>query len=213
MADALAPFRRAGHAPDQRGWPALFRHQPPCPLATADACGYASGIWATYQQWRAHGGQVRKGEIGTHVILWKKVERGDAATEAGGEGDSRARFFARSFVVFNRDQVDGAEEAAEKEVAPISTSVADALTFLEGLGVPVEYGLHDAYYRPDIDKVFMPERTAFDHDLDLVSTLAHEVTHASGHVDRLARETLRDYHKERSIRAREELVAELAPAT
>jgi hypothetical protein len=109
--------------------------------ATADACGYASGIWATYQQWRAHGGQVRKGEIGTHVILWKKVERGDAAAEAGAEGDSRARFFARSFVVFNRDQVDGAEEAAEKEVAPISTSVADALAFLEGLGVPVEYGL------------------------------------------------------------------------
>ena len=30
----------------------------------------------------------------------------------------------------------------------------------------------------------MPERTAFDHDLDLVSTLAHEVTHASGHVDK-----------------------------
>jgi antirestriction protein ArdC len=55
----------------------------------------------------------------------------------------------------------------------------------------------------------MPERTAFDHDLGLVSTLAHEVTHASGHVDRLARETLRDYHKERSVRAREELVAEL----
>ncbi|MBN9146590.1 MULTISPECIES: ArdC family protein [unclassified Novosphingobium] len=175
--------------------------------ATADACGYASGIWATYQQWRAHGGQVRKGEIGTHVILWKKVERGDAPVEANGDGDSRARFFARSFVVFNRDQVDGAEDAAEKEIAPISTSVADALAFLEGLGVPIEYGLHDAYYRPDIDKVFMPERTAFDHDLDLVSTLAHEVTHASGHVDRLARETLRDYHKERSIRAREELVA------
>jgi antirestriction protein ArdC len=177
--------------------------------ATADACGYASGIWATYQQWRANGGQVRKGAIGTHVILWKKVEREDAAAEAGGEGDSRARFFARSFVVFNRDQVDGAEDTLEKEVAPVSTSIADALAFLEGLGVPVEYGLHDAYYRPDIDKVFMPERTAFDHDLDLVSTLAHEVTHASGHVDRLARETLRDYHKEHSIRAREELVAEL----
>ena len=175
--------------------------------ATADACGYASGIWATYQQWRSHGGQVRKGAIGTHVILWKKIERGDAAAEAGGDGEARARFFARSFVVFNRDQVDGADEASEKEVAPVSTSVAEALTFLEGLGVPVEYGLHDAHYRPDIDKVFMPERTAFDHDLDLVSTLAHEVTHASGHGSRLARETLRDYHKERSIRAREELVA------
>jgi antirestriction protein ArdC len=86
--------------------------------ATADACGYASGIWATYQQWRAHGGQVRKGEIGTHVILWKKVERGDAAVEAGGEGDSRARFFARSFVVFNRDQVDGAERPPRRRSRP-----------------------------------------------------------------------------------------------
>ena len=61
------------------------------------------------------------------------------------------------------------------EVTPVSTSIADALAFLEGVGVPVEYGLHDAYYRADLDKVFMPERAAFDHDLDLVSTLAHEV--------------------------------------
>jgi len=177
--------------------------------ATADACGYASGTWATYQQWQASGAQVRKGQLGTHVILWKKVERGDAAAKVGGKGEGKARFFARSFVVFNRDQVDGAEDAHDKEVAPVSTSISDALAFLEGVGVPVEYGLHDAYYRSDLDKVFMPERAAFVSDLDLVFTLAHEVTHASGHVDRLNRETLRDYHKERSIRAREELVAEL----
>lgn len=177
--------------------------------ATADAYGYASGTWATYQQWRSSGAQVRKGEIGTHVILWKKVERADATAEISSDGESRARFFARSFVVFNRDQVDGVEDSAVPEVTPVSTSIADALAFLEGVGVAVEYGLHDAYYRADLDKVFMPERAAFDHDLDLVSTLAHEVTHASGHVNRLARETLRDYHKERSIRAREELVAEL----
>jgi antirestriction protein ArdC len=177
--------------------------------ATADACGYASGTWATYQQWQTSGAQVRKGQAGTHVILWKKVERGDAAAQVGAEGEGKARFFARSFVVFNRDQVDGAEDAPDKEAAPVSTSICDALAFLEGVGVPVEYGLHDAYYRADLDKVFMPERAAFDHDLDLVSTLAHEVTHASGHVSRLNRETLRDYHKERSIRAREELVAEL----
>jgi len=76
--------------------------------ATADACGYASGTWATYQQWQASGAQVRKGQLGTHVILWKKVERGDAAAKVGGKGEGKARFFARSFVVFNRDQVDGA---------------------------------------------------------------------------------------------------------
>ncbi len=181
--------------------------------ATADACGYASGTWATYQQWRSIDAQVRKGESGTHVILWKKIDRQDGATPIGntgdGEGDSRARFFARSFVVFNRDQVDGAEDTPDKQIAPISTTVAEALAFLEGLGVPVEYGLHDAYYRSDLDKVFMPERQAFDSDLDLVSTLSHEILHSTGHGTRLARETLRDYHKERSIRAREELTAEI----
>jgi antirestriction protein ArdC len=157
--------------------------------------------------------QVRKGESGTHVILWKKVERQDGAgpicNTGDGEGDNRARFFARSFVVFNRDQVDGADDTSDKQISPISTTVAEALAFLEGLGVPVEYGLHDACYRSDLDKVFMPERQAFDSDLDLVSTLSHEILHSTGHGTRLARETLRDYHKERSIRAREELTAEI----
>jgi antirestriction protein ArdC len=143
-------------------------------LWAADACGYASGIWATYQQWRAHGGQVRKGEIGTHVILWKKVERAmpplkRAAKAIAAPASSRAALSSSTAIrsMAPRKPREGGRA--------ISTSVADALAFLEGLGVPVEYGLHDAYYRPDIDKVFMPERTAFDHDLDLVSTLAHEV--------------------------------------
>jgi antirestriction protein ArdC len=38
----------------------------------------------------------------------------------------------------------------------------------------------------------------------------HEASHATGHVNRLARESLRDYHKERSIRAKEEIVAEIS---
>jgi antirestriction protein ArdC len=99
-----------------------------------------------------------------------------------------------------------------REAPPVDTSIAEALAFLSRAGIPIEYGLHDAHYRADIDKVFMPERTAFDSDLDLVSTLAHEIAHGSGHASRLARETLRDYHKERSIRAREELVAEICSA-
>ena len=178
--------------------------------ATADALGYASGTWATYQQWKEHGAQVRKGESGTHVILWKKIERQDGADVAdSGEGEGKARFFARGFVVFNRDQVDGSAGDAIKEVAPVTTEIGDALRFLESIGVPVEYGLHDAYFRPDLDKIFMPERSAFDSDLDLVSTLAHESCHASGTPGRLDRDSLRDYHKDRKARQHEELVAEL----
>ena len=184
--------------------------------ATAEAHGYTSDTFGTYQQWKGIGGQVRKGESGAHVVLWKRIESlngdADADTDTGDEGPGRARCFARSFVVFNRDQVDLEDSGAVREAPPVDTSIAEALAFLSRAGIPIEYGLHDAHYRADIDKVFMPERTAFDSDLDLVSTLAHEIAHGSGHASRLARETLRDYHKERSIRAREELVAEICSA-
>jgi antirestriction protein ArdC len=148
--------------------------------ATADACGYASGIWATYQQWRAHGGQVRKGAIGTHVILWKKVERGDAA--ASGRRRRQPRPLLRAQLRRLQPRSGRWRRGSRREGGRAHQHFCRRCAGLpRRLGVPVEYGLHDAYYRPDIDKVFMPERTAFDHDLDLVSTLAHEVTHASGH--------------------------------
>lgn len=182
--------------------------------ATADALGYGSGTWATYRQWGEHGGQVRKGERGTHVVLWKRIDRPGAEpsepSDGAEAGSTRGRAFARAFVVFNHDQVDGLEPEGPIEVAPMDTSVADALDFFDRVGVAVKYGNYDAHYRPDLDTVFMPERSAFDSDLDLLSTLGHEICHASGHPSRLARETLRDYHKERAIRAREEIAVELA---
>src|SRR3546814_20488884 len=55
----------------------------------------------------------------------------------------------------------------------------------------------------------MPDREAFDSDEDFISTLGHEIVHSTGSAQRLARETLRDYFKDRTIRAREALVAEI----
>src|SRR3546814_11962142 len=55
----------------------------------------------------------------------------------------------------------------------------------------------------------MPARSAVDSDEAMIATEGHELVHATGHASRLARDTLRDYHKERAIRAREELVAEI----
>jgi antirestriction protein ArdC len=179
--------------------------------ATAEALGYTSGVWATYNQWKDSGAQVRKGEAGTHVVLWKKIDRQDET--GGGDGEERRpRFYARSFVVFNRAQVDGAPEENMPEAQPMAERVAAALGFFANLGIPVDYGHYDAHYRPDLDRIFMPERRAFESDVDLVSTLAHEITHATGAAHRLDRETLRDYHKERAIRAREELIADIGSA-
>lgn len=177
--------------------------------ASAEARGFQSGTWATYRQWAETGAQVRRGETGTHVILWKRQER-DEPGSADGESDDRGtRFYARSFVVFNQSQVDGSPERAASSPRPIAETVAEAKAYLEGVGVAVQYGPWDACYRPDRDRVYMPDRKAFDTDEDFVSTLGHEIVHATGSANRLARETLRDYSKDRAIRAREELVAEI----
>ncbi len=175
--------------------------------ASAEARGFESGTWATFQQWKSLDARVRKGETGTHVILWKRQERDETAT--ADDQDRGGRFFARSFVVFNRSQVDGAGDENEDVPAPMSERIADAKAFLEHAGVPVTFGLHDAYYRPDEDRIYMPARSAFESDEAMIATEGHELVHATGHVSRLARDTLRDYHKERAIRAREELVAEI----
>ncbi|MGQ2936632.1 MAG: ArdC-like ssDNA-binding domain-containing protein, partial [Sphingopyxis sp.] len=175
--------------------------------ASAEAHGFQSGTWATYRQWTEVGAQVRRGETGTHVILWKKQER-DEPTSADSDGEERsARFFARSFVVFNQSQVDGSPERTLASARPIGETAASAKLFLESVGVPVHYGPWDAYFRPDEDRVYMPDREAFDSDEDFISTLGHEIVHSTGSAQRLARETLRDYFKDRTIRAREELVA------
>ncbi len=175
--------------------------------ASADARGFESGTWATFQQWKSIDARVRKGETGTHVILWKRHER--AETTAGNDDDRSARFFARSFVVFNRSQVDGVNDEPDEAPPPMSDSIANAKSLLERAGVPVTFGLHDAHYRPDEDQIYMPARAAFDSDEAMIATEGHELVHATGHVSRLARDTLRDYHKELAIRAREELVAEI----
>src|SRR6185369_13280899 len=55
-----------------------------CLWAAAQAKGYESGEWATYQQWQDSGAQVRKGEKSTLVVFWK-FAKSDAEAQDGDE--------------------------------------------------------------------------------------------------------------------------------
>jgi antirestriction protein ArdC len=53
----------------------------------AEIARYDIGLWGTYRQWQALEAQVRKGERGTTVVLWKQA--GPASDDHGaGEEDS-----------------------------------------------------------------------------------------------------------------------------
>ncbi|HEV2122091.1 MAG TPA: ArdC family protein [Chloroflexota bacterium] len=72
--------------------------------ATAEEKGYNSGTWGTYKQWQEKEAQVRKGEKSTAIVFYKELPARDAGDA---EEEEEKRFVARSFRVFNADQVDG----------------------------------------------------------------------------------------------------------
>ncbi|MBP0495817.1 DUF1738 domain-containing protein [Roseomonas sp. SG15] len=187
--------------------------------AAADARGYPVGIWGTYRQWSELGGQVRKGERASTVVFWRFPERGNAEEEAGdgeaavhddGAVDHRRRGpWARSYAVFNLAQVDGATLLADttpklSEGARIGRAEAFFATLP---GLDLRHGGAAAFYAPTTDHVQLPAFADFRSAEGYYATLAHEVTHWTGHPSRLARDLSGRFGS--AAYAAEELVAEL----
>ena len=61
-----------------------------CLWAAAQAKGYESGEWATYQQWQERGAQVRKGEKATLVVFWKFA---NDSSESQSDSDTPPKWF------------------------------------------------------------------------------------------------------------------------
>jgi antirestriction protein ArdC len=179
--------------------------------------GYASPHWLTFKQALALGGCVRKGEKGSTVVYANKIEvddKGERGSERGEDGKRQVAFLKR-YTVFNAEQIDGIEAKYPAPAPIITASNPDARDDeLDALfsHVPVTVRHHGSqpYYQPSADHVVMPEFADFHTGDDYYSTLAHELCHATGHVDRLARPTL--ISTKREDYAREELVAELGAA-
>ena len=178
---------------------------------------FSSPFWLTYRQARERAGQVRKGEKGAPIFFWKICDRGDQDDETGPDTEkSSRRFVARYYTVFNVEQCDGIEypraQPTSRDNPPVER--CDQLVAGYAAGPEIRHGGQIASYSPIGDVVRMPERNAFHTPEAYYSTLFHELTHSTGHPQRLARFTpdeapppfgTPDY-------SREELVAELGSA-
>lgn len=175
--------------------------------------GYASSLWATYRQWEAIGGQVRKGEKGVQGIKWVVTHRCETCDSKGnypcpkpGHASKRS-MFPSVFTVFNYEQQDGfAVETPEMPENVVETDEAiEAL--LAASGADIAHKPQDrAYYTPGTDDVVLPLRETFESTKAYYATALHEVTHFTGDKSRLDREQRNVFGSERY--AAEELVAE-----
>src|SRR5262245_44981562 len=177
----------------------------------------ASVHWATYKQWNELGAQVRKGEKGSTIIVWKEwtPKDGAPAGEDGDESGNGKRLFARAYWVFNAEQVEG-WAAAPVPSAPTFDPVEAAESFVAATGVDLRHGGSRAYYNHGLDYVQMPDRGDFKGSSTCnageayYGTLLHELVHWSGHAKRTAREFGKRFGDD--AYAFEELVAELGAA-
>lgn len=175
------------------------------------AQSYSSPFWATYRQVEQAGGQVRKGEKSTPIVFWKVGVGEDEET-----GKTRRTFLLRHYWVFNAAQVDGiAVPVLPEDVTYEHTPLEQCEKVVTNypLRPTILHGDSRAYYRPSTDSIHMPDMQLFSQAERYYSTLFHEMTHSTGHKDRLNRATLVDAVRfgDRSY-AKEELVAEMGAA-
>lgn len=179
---------------------------------------FASPFWLTFNQVKALGGSVRKGERGSVVV---KYGRFQPKAEAGSNGDAEkksSRLFLKEYVVFNASQTDGIafpalpEQAAMPE--PKRLEVAEQIVANMPQRPSIQEGRKaGAFYHRATDTIDMPAMKRFESSEAYYLTLFHELIHATGHESRLNRKSLVEHDEMGGkVYSEEELVAEMGAA-
>lgn len=161
--------------------------------------GYSSPYFATFNQIRAKGGVVKKGERGCRILFFGRVESEREEEEDENQDDQpeqRVRYVLRDYVVFNTDQSTLTAEQIpalpRRENTPIQEAERLFAGYFAATGVQFRVAGDRAFYSPSRDLVQMPPLECFESAEASTSVLAHEVCgHSTGHPTRLNREGIR----------------------
>lgn len=177
-----------------------------------------SPYWLTFRQAQERGGHVRKGEHGAHVIKVGESKSSSADEAEATEEPRRKRLFLREYTVFNAVQIEGIDFPPVNPIPqlPASERIEAAEQIVAEMSNPPS--IHEgastmAYYRLQTDTVQMPPFGSLESAEAYYLTLFHELIHATGHPDRLNRESLLKHDGfGGKVYSQEELVAEMGAA-
>ena len=92
-----------------------------------------------------------------------------------------------SYYIFNADEIEGI--ASEQIIEVDSMTVEKMQTIIENMGVGYEEVMQDkSFYSPELDAVITPPKERFKDEAAYFKTLLHELSHATGHANRLNRD-------------------------
>jgi len=173
--------------------------------------GMASSTWATYKQISEAGGNVKKGEKGTHIVFFKPVVK----NEVNATGDAEKKSFAmvKSYCVFNLDQAENmpAVAVAPTDIGGDFTPNISVESRIIKTGAAISHGGDVAFYMSSHDRIQLPNKNSFTSESTYYATAFHELAHWTGHKTRLDRDLSKGRFGNTDY-AFEELVAELGAA-
>lgn len=175
--------------------------------------GRSDGRWMTFKQAAEKGWRVKKGEKGTPIVKFVEHEFKNEIEGENGEKtiEKEKALIAKSYIVFNGEQIEGIPPLEKKEAAEIDVGRADVMieALVERTGLSVRYGGDRAFYSPTEDRIQLPPRESFHSPYDLAATALHEASHSTLHEKRLDRKNALGRFGTESYAA-EELRAEIA---
>lgn len=179
----------------------------------AETCGYTSPYWMTFNQARRLGAQVKKGEKAAIAIFYRSYTKAIEVPETG-ETSEEARRVLKAYPVFSANQIDGLPEhfhpAAPREILSPDARTAALDAFFARIPAQLRHQGDQAYYEPVADRITLPPVDLFDGFDHYYATLAHELSHWTGHPSRLDRDLAGRFGA--AAYAAEELIAELSSA-
>lgn len=150
------------------------------------------------------------------VVFWKIFEKEETNPDTG-EKEVKKIPMLRYYNVFHISQVDDVEPLTMpfKEVEPIEEADKIITMYVEREHIDFEEcASNKAFYSPSNDRVVVPMKEQYQNINEYYSTTFHELTHSTGHknrLDRLESGAIASFGSE--TYSKEELVAEIGSAS
>ena len=173
-----------------------------------------TGEYATFKQWTELGGHIRKGEK-AEIVTFCKIQQIEEEND-NGEKIIKQLPLLRYYNVFHISQVEGVEPKSIdlNELQPIEEAERIKTEYMQREHIKILEKVTDkAFYSPSLDYIQVPCKEQYQNIEEFYSTLFHEMTHSTGHKNRLDREDVKDcmYFGSENY-SKEELCAELGSA-
>ncbi|MDY8049434.1 zincin-like metallopeptidase domain-containing protein [Paenibacillus polymyxa] len=171
-----------------------------------------SGEYATFKQIKESGGRVKRGEKAQTVVFWKWLELKDKDST---EDEPKKIAYLRKSAVFNiQTQCEGLQ-SKRQELTFQHDPIAAAEAIINGYvgGPPTSFASGRAFYRPSTDSISVPPLQDYPKAEDYYNVRFHEMTHSTGHRERLNRPGIEQFGEFGDHNyTKEELIAEMGAA-